>query len=420
MDGKLRDALMDLGIHPDCVDEKKLSQEISEHMLRGLRGIGGSMMMIPTYLFGSGTIVPDEPVAVIDAGGTNLRAATVVIHSSGAEVIEIKKSRMPGTDRQITAEEMYDEFVKRIMPMMPASGRLALCFSYAFRSMPDGEAQIITMGKEISIEDCEGSLIREGMLRAFAKAGYKGDPKITVLNDTAAVLYSALASGYNDAVGFILGTGMNTAYFEKTRAVPKIGPVLHDRVAINMESAYFSSPPCGMIDRKLDSASRNKGQALFEKMVSGVYLGEIACLSVIELAERGLMSDGTADRVRDTGALKLQHVTELIERSSGPLAELCACNEDIKTLRELFICIMRRSGKMTASLVAAVIRRICADAEEKEVPVAVNGSTFLLNRTIREEFVKCLNELAGSDFGFKLISRDDDTLVGSAAAAFLG
>ena len=75
---------------------------------------------------------------------------------------------------------------------------------------------------------------------------------------------------------------------------------------------------------------------------------------------------------------------------------------------------------MTASLVAAVIRRICANAEEKEVPVAVNGSTFLLNRTIREEFLKCLNELAGGDFGFKLISRDDDTLVGSAAAAFLG
>ena len=129
------------------------------------------------------------------------------------------------------------------------------------------------MGKEVAVENCEGSLIRKGMEMAFRRAGYTGELRIMVLNDTAAVLYSALTDGNRNAIGFILGTGMNSAYFEKTANIPKISPVQRELMAINMESAYFSAVPSGMIDRAIDENSRNKGAALFEKMVSGAYLG---------------------------------------------------------------------------------------------------------------------------------------------------
>ncbi|MBR4827746.1 MAG: hypothetical protein IKZ75_02775, partial [Oscillospiraceae bacterium] len=132
MEKELYRVLMDIGIHPDCIDAGELTEEIYRHMERGLQGEEGSMMMIPAYLFADDEIRMDEPVAVIDAGGTNLRAAKVVFTENGPEIPDIRRSRMPGTERSVTPDEMYDEFVRRILPLMPESGRVVLCFSYAF------------------------------------------------------------------------------------------------------------------------------------------------------------------------------------------------------------------------------------------------------------------------------------------------
>ena len=86
MEKELYRVLMDIGIHPDCIDAGELTEEIYRHMERGLQGEEGSMMMIPAYLFADGEIRMDEPVAVIDAGGTNLRAAKVVFTENGPEI----------------------------------------------------------------------------------------------------------------------------------------------------------------------------------------------------------------------------------------------------------------------------------------------------------------------------------------------
>ena len=413
-------ALMDIGIHPDCIDPWELTEEIYRHMERGLQGEEGSLMMIPTYLFADGEIRTDEPVAVIDAGGTNLRAAKVVFTENGPEIPELRRSRMPGTEGSVTPGEMYDEFVRRILPLMPDSGRVVLCFSYAFESLPDGEARILTMGKEVAVEGCEGSLIREGMEDAFRRAGYPGTPRITVLNDTAAVLYSALTAGSRNAVGFILGTGMNSAYFEKTENITKIPPVDRRSMAVNMESAYFSAVPSGIIDARIDSTSRNRGAALFEKMVSGAYLGEIASLSAMELCERGLLSDKADRYLRENGRLRAKDMADFLEKREGPCAEMCACEDDGETLDRLFECVEKRSGKLVACLVAAVVRRIRDNGGEGTADIAVDGSTIRLNGCILNEFREWLDRLLGDPEAYRLIMQDDDTIIGSAAAAFLG
>ena len=387
---KIYDALVELGIHPDCINPAVLEEEILRHMERGLQGEEGSMMMIPAYLFADGEIVKGETVAVIDAGGTNLRAAKVMFGEDGPEILELRKSRMPGTENPVTAEEMYDEFVRRIMPLMPDSGRLVLCFSYAFESLPDGEARIITMGKEVAVEGSEGSLIRSGMEKAFSRAGHPGPVRVMVLNDTAAVLYSALVSGNRNAIGFILGTGMNSAYFEKTANITKIPAVPQEQMAVNMESAYFSDVPSGTVDRKLDEHSRNKGKALLEKMVSGAYLGEISRLGAVELCSRGLCSDRMSERLGTT-EIVAKDMTEFLEHRTGSCADLCADENDGAVLEMLFRAVEERAGRLVGSLIAAVVTRIRRNGGEGPVDIAVDGSTILLNRIISDEFRKTLD-----------------------------
>ena len=417
MERMLYDELVRLGVHPDCIDADALMNAISDHMDRGLRGEKGSMMMIPSYLYAEGTIVKGEPVAVIDAGGTNLRAASVQFTDNGPEVLELAKSAMPGTSRAITAEQMFDEFVERILPFMPESGLLALCFSYAFEALPDGEARIITMSKEVEVEDAPGTLIVDGMKKAFRRAGYDKEPHITVVNDTAAVLYSALASGEKEGVGFILGTGMNTAYFEKTSRIGKIGHSDHDRMMINMESAYFSDAPAGQVDLLIDSMSRNRGVAVFEKMLSGAYLGKAAAACAARLAASGFLKEHTENDVPEE--FLMADMARFLNGSSGPIADVFRSDDEKGILSELFRMIEIRAGKMTGALVAAVIRRIKENGYEGAVPVAVNGSTILLNELIMGAFRKGLDKYAGEG-SYRIVTMENDTLFGSAAAAFLG
>ena len=419
MKDKLYSILMEMGIHPDCIDAQALSEEIYRHMQRGLDGAEGSLMMIPAYLFADGEIRKGEPVAVIDAGGTNLRTAKVIFGESGPQILELRKSKMPGTENSVSTDEMYDEFVDRIIPLMPESGRLVLCFSYAFESLPDGEAKILTMGKEVAVENCEGSLIRKGMEMAFRRAGYTGELRIMVLNDTAAVLYSALTDGNRNAIGFILGTGMNSAYFEKTANIPKISPVQRELMAINMESAYFSAVPSGMIDKVIDGNSRNKGTALFEKMVSGAYLGQIATFSSIELCDKGVLSEKIRNYIKESGQFVTKDMTAFLEDRESRM-DICEDENDAAKLAEVFESIERRSGKLVAALVAAVVRRIRDNGGEGTTDIAVDGSTIRLNRYILEEFKKELDGLLEDPDMYRLVMHDDDTIIGSAAAAFLG
>ena len=71
------DALKVLKLHPDCIDTEELINKFVDEMEAGLDGKESSLLMIPSYMSAEGTIIYNEPVAVLDAGGTNLRVASI-------------------------------------------------------------------------------------------------------------------------------------------------------------------------------------------------------------------------------------------------------------------------------------------------------------------------------------------------------
>ena len=182
----------------------------------------------------------------------------------------------------------------------------------------------------------------------------------------------------------------------------------------------FSAVPSGIIDARIDSGSRNRGAALFEKMVSGAYLGEIASLSALELCERGLLSDKAGCFLREKGRLHAKEMADFLEKGEGPCMEMCAGKDDEETLDVLFESVERRSGKLVACLVAAVVKRIRNNGGKGVTDIAVDGSTICLNSMVLDEVTEWLNGLLGDPAAYRLIMRDDDTIIGSAAAAFLG
>lgn len=111
-----------------------------------------------------------------------------------------------------------------------------------------------------------------------------------LINDTTGTL---IASAYTDEdmkIGCIFGTGCNAAYFENCGSIPKLAhlnlpPDLP--MAINCEWGAFDNEhkvlPRTVYDVIIDKESPRPGQQAFEKMIAGLYLGEIFRLIMVDL-----------------------------------------------------------------------------------------------------------------------------------------
>src|SRR5882757_8361980 len=120
----------------------------------------------------------------------------------------------------------------------------------------------------------------------------KGVPiKLTALiNDTTGTL---IASAYTDTkmkIGCIFGTGCNAAYMENCGSIPKLAHMNlppDTPMAINCEWGAFDNEhkvlPRTPYDIIIDKESPRPGQQAFEKMIAGLYLGEIFRLVLVDL-----------------------------------------------------------------------------------------------------------------------------------------
>jgi hexokinase len=122
--------------------------------------------------------------------------------------------------------------------------------------------------------------------------GDQGVPiKLTALiNDTTGTL---IASAYTDTkmkIGCIFGTGCNAAYMEDCGSIPKLAHMNlppDTPMAINCEWGAFDNEhkilPRTTYDIVIDKESPRPGQQAFEKMIAGLYLGELFRLALVEL-----------------------------------------------------------------------------------------------------------------------------------------
>src|SRR4051812_17884653 len=99
-----------------------------------------------------------------------------------------------------------------------------------------------------------------------------------LVNDTVGTLLTYAYKNPDTVCGTILGTGMNSAYIERTSNILKWKEALNSNsdMTINMESGAFDDErkvlPFTQYDNKLDRESINPRQRMFEKLISGMYL----------------------------------------------------------------------------------------------------------------------------------------------------
>merc|ERR1712000_415960 len=393
------------------VDAAKL-KEITDHFVHeltaGLEKDGQNIPMNPTWCMAFPDGDEQGTFLALDMGGTNLRVCEITLTEEKGEFDIIQsKYRMPEELKTGTAEELWEyiaDCLQQFIEYHHDEGDLAdlpLGFTFSYPATQDyidhGILQRWTKGFDIS--GVEG----EDVVPQFQAAldARKLPIKLAALiNDTTGTL---IASAYTDQsmrIGCIFGTGCNAAYMENCGSIPKLKHLnLPDDMpmAINCEYGAFDNDhkvlPITKYDTIIDEQSPRPGQQAFEKMIAGLYLGEIFRLVVENLQE-------THDMFREKLGID----------ATKPELELC------RRLAEL---IGTRAARLSACGVAA----ICNKKNIESCHVGADGSVFTKYPHFKARGAVALREILDWPKGKKdpvvIQPSEDGSGVGAALIAAL-
>lgn len=414
------------------IDVEALLAEFDRQMVQGLEGKGGSLKMIPAYVDADKEVPTETPIIVLDAGGTNLRVAVLWFDKAGKVRIEdFQKYAMPGTgDMELSEDVFFDCFADYLAGVSQRSDSIGFCFSYPTEITPDLDGKLLHWTKQVKAPEVVGKMVGTGISKAVEKrTGIK--LKVKVLNDTVATLLAGKSAGlarqYSAYVGFILGTGTNIAYVEANKNITKISGINPDAsMVINVESGNFNGAVLSDFDKAFDATTSDPGVGLFEKMISGAYMGGVGLAMLKAAATDGLFSEAFAAKILAMNSLETMHFDNFIANPfiKDGLFETFNPTEDDRRMamtigEQLFV----RAAKLTAvNIAAAVIRSNAGTDKLHPVCVTVDGSTYYKTRSafFKSRVEQYLREiLNGRGIYFDVISVDDAPMVGSGVAGLI-
>ncbi len=387
-----------------------------------------SLKMIATYTSVVDSLPVDTPVIVIDAGGTNLRSCLVSFDAAGKPIVsDFRKTSMPGVKEEVSSEEFFSALADCCEHLIEQSDQIGFCFSYAAKIHSNRDGVPLIFSKEIKAPSVIGMPVGASLLAELARRGYDVSKKrIAVLNDTVATLLAGVSAQnelpYSGYIGFILGTGTNTAYVESNEKIEKLELPQGSQI-INVESGGFSYCP-GSVDRAYFDSTEHPEHYLLEKMISGAYIGPLSHAVITHAIEANLFSEGFAQRFADLKTLSTAEMSNYLEMPFNSEYVLVSCvaeNEaDAHTLWLLIDSLIGRAAKLTAaSLAATVIKQGVGKDPRHPVLINADGTTFYKTENLQRYTDYYLYEYLTLERGYhyRFTQIADSPTIGAAIAA---
>lgn len=394
----------------DGSNREEIADAIGADIQAKLDGRPSSLRMLPSCIACGVEPRAGVPTIAIDAGGTNLRVASVTLSADGAapSIRHLRRAPMPGTRGPLSADAFHAAIAREadvVFAAEPLADRLGYCFSYECRALPSHDVELLAWSKEIAAPEVVGQQVGAELVRRLARK-----PSSTfVLNDTVATLLAGRAKTigrrYSGFLGFILGTGVNVACVE-------------DGEIRNAESGEFNRLARSAFDVAFDRGTSDPGSAVLEKMTSGGFLGGLGLLILKAAADDGFFVPETRARLAGVAALETPALDAFVSgpRDEGnPLASVFA-GVEAETARALMRPVFMRSAMLAGVQLAAFLRR-CVPSNDP-VLITVDGSTFYKTRSVDYRRVVS-DELARLAPGrpFEFVQIEDASLIGAAIAA---
>lgn len=377
---------------------KYITSHFVKELEKGLSVEGGSIPMNPTWCMSFPTGDETGDYIALDMGGTNLRICEVSLGEQKGEFDLIQsKYRIPEELKSGSAEELWEYIADCLQQFIQLNHKekkslpLGFTFSYPATQNYINHGVLQRWTKGFDIDGVEGHDIVPMFESAIEK---KGVPiKLTALiNDTTGTL---IASAYTDTrmkIGCIFGTGCNAAYMENCGSIPKLAHMNlppDTPMAINCEWGAFDNEqiclPRTPYDIIIDKDSPRPGQQAFEKMIAGLYLGEIFRLVLVDLHDNKdihIFQGQNIEKLRTAYTLDSSFLSMVEDDPFENLSETQALFQsqlslqttlpELELIRRLAELIGTRAARLSACGVAA----IAIKKGYKTCHVGADGSVF--------------------------------------------
>lgn len=387
-------------------------------MRRGLMGDAQGLPMLPAYL-PLNDQSPRGDALVLDAGGTHLRLALMRLGPEGPRQLAYREMPMPGTAGRLSRTAFFRALAQATAPLASQADCIGFCFSFSAESLPDGDARVLYLDKELQVDGLSGALVGEGLLRALAEMGAPHRHRIAVLNDTTAALLGARAAQPQaDArIGMILGTGFNCCYGEENARILKAEAIrtAPGRSIVNIEAGAFDGVEPSLADLLVRQESADAAQNPLEKMVSGVYQGPLLHALTRLAAEAGCFSAEGAAILAEAPVPTAADINAFAANPEAPgsLHDLLTTLEDCRALHALALALLQRTAALSAMVLRAVLTA-CDVPTDAPAAIAVEGSTYWKNPLLQRAFKA---QLATADKPARILRAENCNLIGAALAA---
>ncbi|XP_004072203.1 glucokinase [Oryzias latipes] len=401
---------------------KEVMKRMQREMDRGLRLESheeASVKMLPTYVCSTpeGSEVGD--FLALDLGGTNFRVMLVKVGKDEERGFKVETTNqmysIPEDAMTGTAEMLFDYIAECMSDFLDKHHikhkKLPLGFTFSFpvRHEDIDKGILLNWTKGFKASGAEGNNV-VGLLRdAIKRRGDFEMDVVAMVNDTVATMISCYYEDRSCEVGMIVGTGCNACYMEEMRTVELVEGE-EGRMCVNTEWGAFGDK--GELeefrleyDRVVDEFSINPGQQLFEKLISGKYMGELVRLVLMKLVKENLLFNGEAsEQLRTRGSFETRFVSQ-VESDSGDRKQIYNILSSLGVLPSELDCdivrlvcesVSTRSAQMCGAGLAGVINRMrerrCE--EELKITVGVDGSVYKLHPWFRDRFHKVVWDLS--------------------------
>ncbi|XP_054197617.1 hexokinase-2 isoform X3 [Homo sapiens] len=446
--------------HDQLLEVKRRMKVEMERGLSKETHASAPVKMLPTYVCATPDGTEKGDFLALDLGGTNFRVLLVRVRNGkwGGVEMHNKIYAIPQEVMHGTGDELFDHIVQCIADFLEYMGMkgvsLPLGFTFSFPCQQNSLDEVTApswralLWALLTLNKTSQSILLK-WTKGFKASGCEGEDVVTLLKeaihrreefdlDVVAVVNDTVGTmmtcGFEDPhceVGLIVGTGSNACYMEEMRNVELVEGE-EGRMCVNMEWGAFGDNGClddfrTEFDVAVDELSLNPGKQRFEKMISGMYLGEIVRNILIDFTKRGLLFRGRiSERLKTRGIFETKFLSQ-IESDCLALLQVRAilqhlglestCDDSI-IVKEVCTVVARRAAQLCGAGMAAVVDRIRENRglDALKVTVGVDGTLYklhphfakVMHETVKDLAPKCdvsfLQSEDGSGKGAALIT----------------
>ncbi|KAG8085383.1 hypothetical protein GUJ93_ZPchr0010g10261 [Zizania palustris] len=433
---------------------QRVVNSLAVEMFAGLVTEGGSRVrMLLTCVDALPDGSEEGVYYAIDLGGTSFRVLKVEL-GAGSTIInqKVEHQSIPENLTKGASNDLFNFIALALKNFIAREGGedegrpLGFTFSFPVRHSSISSGSLIQWTKEFSVEETVGKDVAQCLNEALVRNGL--NMKVNVLvNNTVGTLALGHYYDKDTIAAVIIGAGTNACYIERNDVIVKSLDLLTNtgQTVVNVEWGSYRPPQIALTPYDICfKETRSYYDQGFEKMISGVYLGEIARLVFQKMAQvSDVFGAAAVDSLSTPFILRAPYLAAIREDDSPDLREVGRILEEHLKMQDVplktrklvaIVCdiITQRAARLAAAAIVAILQKIGCDGTlcgtrkvrtmrgvRERTVIAIEGGLFQGYAVFREYLDEALTQILGEEIAATVSLRvmEEGSGVGAALLA---